>query len=59
MDQSDLLFDGGINKFPLLTLLCAFPDGLVGMAIVGGLGLGFVGLAGLIGFAVSKGASKS
>uniref|UniRef100_A0A3Q3WH49 Mitochondrial fission 1 protein n=1 Tax=Mola mola TaxID=94237 RepID=A0A3Q3WH49_MOLML len=34
-------------------------DGLVGMAIVGGLGLGFVGIAGLIGFAVSKGASKS
>ncbi|XP_037539683.1 mitochondrial fission 1 protein [Nematolebias whitei] len=34
-------------------------DGLVGMAIVGGIGLGVAGLAGLIGFAVSKGAAKS
>ncbi|XP_062239713.1 mitochondrial fission 1 protein [Platichthys flesus] len=34
-------------------------DGLVGMAIVGGIGLGVAGLAGLIGLAVSKGASKS
>ncbi|XP_013885056.1 mitochondrial fission 1 protein [Austrofundulus limnaeus] len=34
-------------------------DGLVGMAIVGGIGLGVAGLAGLIGFAISKGASKS
>nr|KAF6366207.1 fission, mitochondrial 1 [Pipistrellus kuhlii] len=32
-------------------------DGLVGMAIVGGMALGVAGLAGLIGFAVSK--SKS
>ncbi|KAM6949631.1 mitochondrial fission 1 protein [Aplochiton taeniatus] len=31
-------------------------DGLVGMAIVGGIGLGVAGLAGLIGLAVSKGA---
>uniref|UniRef100_A0AAY5JWR0 Mitochondrial fission 1 protein n=1 Tax=Esox lucius TaxID=8010 RepID=A0AAY5JWR0_ESOLU len=30
-------------------------DGLVGMAIVGGIGLGVAGLAGLIGLAVSKG----
>lgn len=29
-------------------------DGLVGMAIVGGMALGVAGLAGLIGFAVSK-----
>lgn len=35
------------------------PDGLVGMAIVGGIGLGVAGLAGLIGLAVSKGAAKS
>ncbi|XP_076017130.1 mitochondrial fission 1 protein [Genypterus blacodes] len=34
-------------------------DGLVGMVIVGGIGLGVAGLAGLIGLAVSKGASKS
>ncbi|XP_060921999.1 mitochondrial fission 1 protein [Limanda limanda] len=33
-------------------------DGLVGMAIVGGIGLGVAGLAGLIGLAVSKGASR-
>lgn len=33
-------------------------DGLVGMAIVGGIGLGVAGLAGLIGFAVSKGAKS-
>ncbi|XP_029931971.1 mitochondrial fission 1 protein [Myripristis murdjan] len=34
-------------------------DGLVGMAIVGGIGLGVAGLAGLIGLAVSKGVAKS
>ncbi|KAG7497387.1 mitochondrial fission 1 protein [Solea senegalensis] len=34
-------------------------DGLVGMAIVGGIGLGVAGIAGLIGLAVSKGAAKS
>ncbi|XP_042368466.1 mitochondrial fission 1 protein [Plectropomus leopardus] len=34
-------------------------DGLVGMAIVGGIGVSLVGLAGLIGLAVTKGASKS
>uniref|UniRef100_A0A1A8HCZ8 Mitochondrial fission 1 protein n=1 Tax=Nothobranchius korthausae TaxID=1143690 RepID=A0A1A8HCZ8_9TELE len=34
-------------------------DGLVGMAIVGGIGLGVAGLAGLIGFAVSRGSAKS
>ncbi|XP_034532816.1 mitochondrial fission 1 protein [Notolabrus celidotus] len=34
-------------------------DGLVGMAIVGGIGVGVMGLAGLIGLAVSKGAAKS
>uniref|UniRef100_A0A3Q1BUA9 Mitochondrial fission 1 protein n=2 Tax=Amphiprion TaxID=80969 RepID=A0A3Q1BUA9_AMPOC len=34
-------------------------NGLVGMAIVGGIGLGVAGLAGLIGLAVSKGAAKS
>ncbi|XP_069026024.1 mitochondrial fission 1 protein [Embiotoca jacksoni] len=34
-------------------------DGLVGMAIVGGISLGVAGLAGLIGLAVSKGAAKS
>ncbi|XP_023201877.1 mitochondrial fission 1 protein-like [Xiphophorus maculatus] len=34
-------------------------DSLVGMAIVGGIGLGVAGLAGLIGLAVSKGAAKS
>ncbi|KAA0723080.1 Mitochondrial fission 1 protein FIS1 -like protein [Triplophysa tibetana] len=33
-------------------------DGLVGMAIVGGIGLGVAGLAGLIGMAVSKGAKS-
>lgn len=47
-----------VNK-ALLTLTCASSDGLVGMAIVGGIGLGVAGLAGLIGLAVSKGASKS
>lgn len=42
----------------LLTVFLFFsPDGLVGMAIVGGMALGVAGLAGLIGFAVSK--SKS
>lgn len=35
-----------------------FSDGLVGMAIVGGIGLGVAGLAGLIGLAVSKGAKS-
>lgn len=34
-------------------------DGLVGMAIVGGIGLGLAGLAGLVGLAVSKGGAKS
>ncbi|XP_068164212.1 mitochondrial fission 1 protein [Antennarius striatus] len=34
-------------------------DGLVGMAIVGGIGIGVAGLAGLIGLAVAKGATKS
>ncbi|XP_075884472.1 mitochondrial fission 1 protein [Nelusetta ayraudi] len=34
-------------------------DGLVGMAIVGGLSLSVAAVAGLIGLAVSKGASKS
>lgn len=29
-------------------------DGLVGMAIVGGIGLGLAGLAGLIGLAMAK-----
>ncbi|KAF4089204.1 hypothetical protein AMELA_G00063650 [Ameiurus melas] len=29
-------------------------DGLVGMAIVGGIGLGVAGLAGLVGLAVAK-----
>lgn len=43
----------------MLTLSCSFTDGLVGMAIVGGIGLGVAGLAGLIGLAVSKGAAKS
>ncbi|XP_012690930.1 mitochondrial fission 1 protein [Clupea harengus] len=33
-------------------------DGLVGMAIVGGIGLGVAGLAGLIGLAVAKGAKS-
>lgn len=42
----------------LLTVsLFPSPDGLVGMAIVGGMALGVAGLAGLIGLAVSK--SKS
>lgn len=35
------------------SLFC-FLDGLVGMAIVGGIGLGLAGLAGLIGLAVAK-----
>lgn len=43
----------------LLTPTCCCLDGLVGMAIVGGIGLGVAGLAGLIGLAVSKGAAKS
>lgn len=34
-------------------------DGLVGMAIVGGISLGVAGLAGLISLVVSKGAAKS
>lgn len=38
-----------------LLFLYSFSDGLVGMAIVGGIGLGVAGLAGLIGLAVSKG----
>lgn len=42
--------DGLPSPFPSL-------DGLVGMAIVGGMALGVAGLAGLIGLAVSK--SKS
>ena len=44
--------------FGLVTVsLFLSPDGLVGMAIVGGMALGVAGLAGLIGLAVSK--SKS
>lgn len=42
-----------------LTLSCSPVDGLVGMAIVGGIGLGLAGLAGLVGLAVTKGAAKS
>lgn len=43
---------------PICSLLpLSFSDGLVGMAIVGGMALGVAGLAGLIGLAVSK--SKS
>ena len=37
-----------VNSFVCL------PDGLVGMAIVGGIGLGVAGLAGLVGLVVSK-----
>ena len=48
-----------MNIYILLTLACCCLDGLVGMAIVGGIGLGVAGLAGLIGLAVSKGAAKS
>lgn len=48
-----------VNKNKNLTLTCCCLDGLVGMAIVGGIGVGVVGLAGLIGLAVSKGAAKS
>ncbi|KAG7265652.1 hypothetical protein CRUP_016499 [Coryphaenoides rupestris] len=33
-------------------------DGLVGIAIVSGIGLGVAGLAGLIGLAVAKGAKS-
>lgn len=40
-------------------LACSPLDGLVGMAIVGGIGLGLAGLAGLIGLAVSKGSARS
>lgn len=43
----------------MLTFTYCHLDGLVGMAIVGGIGLGVAGLAGLIGLAVSKGAAKS
>lgn len=39
----------------VLTFTFFHTDGLVGMAIVGGIGLGVAGLAGLIGLAVSKG----
>lgn len=42
-----------------LTLALSLLDGLVGMAIVGGIGLGLAGLAGLVGLAVSKGSAKS
>jgi hypothetical protein len=47
---------GGWTEF-LTAFLLLSPDGLVGMAIVGGMALGVAGLAGLIGLAVSK--SKS
>ena len=46
-------------QLQLFTLARSHLDGLVGMAIVGGIGLGVAGLAGLIGLAVSKGAAKS
>ncbi len=49
----------GVNKYRLLTPTCCFLDGLVGMAIVGGIGVGVAALAGLVGLAVSKGAAKS
>lgn len=49
----------GADPHRALTLTCSCLDGLVGMAIVGGIGLGVAGLAGLIGLAVSKGAAKS
>lgn len=55
---TSLLWERTITE-GLLTLTCPFPDGLVGMAIVGGLGLSMAAVAGLIGLAVSKGASKS
>uniref|UniRef100_A0A8C6MTP0 Mitochondrial fission 1 protein n=1 Tax=Mus spicilegus TaxID=10103 RepID=A0A8C6MTP0_MUSSI len=53
---------GECGQGPGVGLVCShlplpFPDGLVGMAIVGGMALGVAGLAGLIGLAVSK--SKS
>lgn len=47
------------TKILILMFICYRLDGLVGMAIVGGIGLGVAGLAGLIGLAVSKGAAKS
>uniref|UniRef100_A0A671UIU9 Mitochondrial fission 1 protein n=1 Tax=Sparus aurata TaxID=8175 RepID=A0A671UIU9_SPAAU len=48
-----------VYEYILLTHTRCCLDGLVGMAIVGGIGLGVAGLAGLIGLAVSKGAAKS
>lgn len=42
------------REFAFNMLLICFLDGLVGMAIVGGIGLGLAGLAGLIGLAVAK-----
>lgn len=47
------------TKIFILMFIYFCLDGLVGMAIVGGIGLGVAGLAGLIGLAVSKGAAKS
>lgn len=67
--QSMAFYDSGRHiKWPTLgagrNILCAscfsfLTDGLVGMAIVGGIGLGVAGLAGLIGLAVSKGGARS
>lgn len=47
----------GCQALTASLLLLRSLDGLVGMAIVGGMALGVAGLAGLIGLAVSK--SKS
>lgn len=46
------------NKHVFLLFHLFSSDGLVGMAIVGGIGLGVAGLAGLIGLAVAKGAKS-
>lgn len=43
---------------PKTIFLLFFSDGLVGMAIVGGIGLGVAGLAGLVGLAVAKSAKS-
>uniref|UniRef100_A0A8B9R2G1 Mitochondrial fission 1 protein n=1 Tax=Astyanax mexicanus TaxID=7994 RepID=A0A8B9R2G1_ASTMX len=50
-DQRDYLFYLAVGNYKLKVKM---QNGLVGMAIVGGIGLGVAGLAGLIGLAVAK-----
>ncbi len=58
LSDNSISNSGFISTKNCFFFTCSFSDGLVGMAIVGGIGLGVAGLAGLIGLAVAKGAKS-